>query len=148
MTSWCDSARLHSSCRCTSVVQAWEHRTGKRTEAQVNGPATLHCRNTKGWRNVLIYRMPFCSKCGNQVDAADRFCARCGSPQPVTAGPQHTRPVDPLSGISSRTASILCYIPVVGWVPAIVILAAQRFRNDRAVRFHAFQGLYLFVAWL
>jgi len=29
-----------------------------------------------------------------------------------------------------------------------VILAASRFKNNRDVRFHAFQGLYLFVAWL
>ena len=28
------------------------------------------------------------------------------------------------------------------------MLASDRFRADRAVRFHAFQGLYLFVAWL
>jgi len=30
----------------------------------------------------------------------------------------------------------------------VVVLAAQRFRNERATRFHAFQGLYLFVVWL
>ena len=30
----------------------------------------------------------------------------------------------------------------------MVVLAADKFRNDRTVRFHAFQGLYLFVAWL
>jgi uncharacterized membrane protein len=29
-----------------------------------------------------------------------------------------------------------------------VVLASARFREDRNVRFHAFQGLYLFVAWL
>ena len=28
------------------------------------------------------------------------------------------------------------------------MLASSRFRDDRTVRFHAFQGLYLFVAWL
>ena len=28
------------------------------------------------------------------------------------------------------------------------MLASDRFQNDRQVRFHAFQGLYLFVAWL
>ncbi len=55
---------------------------------------------------------------------------------------------DPLSGISPRTASILCYIPGMGWIAAIVILASQRFRTMQNVRFHAFQGLYLFVAWL
>lgn len=27
-------------------------------------------------------------------------------------------------------------------------LAADRFRQNQYVRFHAFQGLYLFVAWL
>ena len=28
------------------------------------------------------------------------------------------------------------------------MLASNRFRHERDVRFHAFQGLYLFVAWL
>ena len=41
-----------------------------------------------------------------------------------------------------------CYIPWVGWIPAIVFLALPRFQSNRQVRFHAFQGLYLFVAWL
>jgi uncharacterized membrane protein len=39
-------------------------------------------------------------------------------------------------------------VPWVGWIAAIVVLASDRFRHDRTVRFHAFQGLYLFVAWL
>jgi uncharacterized membrane protein len=43
---------------------------------------------------------------------------------------------------------MLCYIPVVGWIAAIILLAADRFRQNLQVRFHAFQGLYLFVAWL
>lgn len=43
---------------------------------------------------------------------------------------------------------MLCYIPVVGWIMSIVVLASERFREDRSVRFHAFQGLYLFVLWL
>ena len=36
----------------------------------------------------------------------------------------------------------------MGWIAAIVILAASKFRKDQVVRFHAFQGLYLFVAFL
>jgi uncharacterized membrane protein len=39
-------------------------------------------------------------------------------------------------------------VPTIGWIAAIIVLASEKFRNDRAVRFHAFQGLYLFVAWL
>jgi uncharacterized membrane protein len=53
-----------------------------------------------------------------------------------------------LEGVNPRTASILCYLPWVGWIVGIIVLASDRFRRDRAVRFHAFQGLYLFVAWL
>jgi uncharacterized membrane protein len=53
-----------------------------------------------------------------------------------------------MTGISNRNASLLCYIPMVGWLAAIVVLASERFRKETQVRFHAFQGLYLFVAWL
>jgi uncharacterized membrane protein len=88
--------------------------------------------------------MPYCSQCGNPVDPADVYCARCGARQPVA--PQ--RPADPFSSITPRTASILCYVPWLGWLAAIVVLASQRFRDNHIVRFHAFQGLYLFVAWL
>jgi uncharacterized membrane protein len=88
--------------------------------------------------------MPYCSQCGNQVGDRDVFCAKCGARQPV--GPAPAR--DHFAGVTPRTASILCYIPLIGWIAAIVVLAADRFRNDRIVRFHAFQGLYLFVAWL
>ena len=100
--------------------------------------------------------MPFCSQCGNQVGPADAFCGRCGSPQPVAPGapppPPPPRwapqPADPLNSINPRTAAILCYVPWFGWIAAIVVLASQRFRRDRQIRFHAFQGLYMFVAWL
>jgi uncharacterized membrane protein len=88
--------------------------------------------------------MPFCSQCGNQVDPADVFCAKCGARQPTAPPP----PADPFRSVTPRTAGILCYIPGLGWIASIVVLASERFRNDRVVRFHAFQGLYLFVAWL
>jgi uncharacterized membrane protein len=81
------------------------------------------------------------------VHPRDAFCAKCGSRQPVqTTGP--ARPNDLLAGISPRTASILCYIPTLGWIAAVIVLATHRFRTDRTVRFHAFQSLYLFAAWL
>ena len=88
--------------------------------------------------------MPFCSQCGNQVDAADIFCAKCGARQPAAP----PRPGDPFASITPRTASVLCYIPGLGWIGSIIVLASERFRGNRVVRFHAFQGLYLFVAYL
>jgi uncharacterized membrane protein len=36
----------------------------------------------------------------------------------------------------------------MGWIASLFVLATDRFRNDREVRFHAYQGLYLFVAWM
>ena len=47
-----------------------------------------------------------------------------------------------------RDAATFCYIPWVGWIASIVVLASARFRENHQARFHAFQGLYMFVAWL
>lgn len=88
--------------------------------------------------------MPFCTNCGSQVGDTAQFCSHCGQRQPSRTPPFS----DFLDGISDRTASILCYIPVFGVIPSIVFLASQRFRNNVRVRFNGFQGLYLFVAWL
>jgi uncharacterized membrane protein len=87
--------------------------------------------------------MAYCCKCGNAVQDTDRFCAKCGNEQ---AGPRPT--ADLAASFSPKTAAVLCYIPWLGWIAAIVVLASNTFRTNRTVRFHAFQGLYLFVAWL
>lgn len=97
--------------------------------------------------------MPFCTQCGHEASEADLYCAHCGAPQgPGANSPPRASfsgpPPDPLSGLSPRTAAILCYIPTIGWIPCVIVLAARKFRNDHIVRFHAFQGLYLFAAWL
>jgi uncharacterized membrane protein len=98
----------------------------------------------------MYEQMPFCSQCGNQVVPADLYCGRCGSKQPPASGapPVAGQQHDPFAGLNPRTASILCYIPGLGWIASIIVLASDRFRFDRTVRFHGFQGLYLFVAWL
>jgi uncharacterized membrane protein len=87
--------------------------------------------------------MPYCSQCGNEVRGIDVYCAKCGARQPAAAPARELA-----AGFSPRTASILSYLPGVGWIAAIIVLASSTFRNNRAVRFHAFQGLYLFVACL
>lgn len=101
--------------------------------------------------------MPFCTQCGSQVGETDFFCGSCGKQQATGTGQRSAGPVppppprqfsDPLAGVTPRTASILCYIPTVGWIAAVIVLAARKFKNEKIVRFHAFQGLYLFAAWL
>jgi len=88
--------------------------------------------------------MPFCTNCGSQVPPNASFCGHCGGPQPRV----NVNAAGPFDNISQRTASILCYIPIFGVIPAIIILASQRFRGNAIVRFNAFQSVYLFVAWL
>ncbi|MBM3741087.1 MAG: zinc-ribbon domain-containing protein [Acidobacteria bacterium] len=88
--------------------------------------------------------MPFCTQCGKQVGSEARFCQGCGAPAAGDPGPQQ----DVLTSITPKTVSTLCYVPVIGWIACVYALAAQRFRNERVTRFHGFQGLYLFVAWL
>lgn len=113
--------------------------------------------------------MPYCTQCGNQVGEPDLFCASCGAAQRPRAaeghasrssGPSGATPPPPppndaarkidgfLRGMSNRQVSLLCYLPVIGWIPALAALASARFQHDLNIRFHAFQGLYLFVAWL
>jgi uncharacterized membrane protein len=101
--------------------------------------------------------MPFCTQCGNQVTTNDVYCGSCGSRQEF-AGAAGSTPPPPRSSagksggfpanIDSRQASIFCYVPWAGWIASIIVLASDRFRDDRNTRFHAFQGLYLFVIWL
>jgi uncharacterized membrane protein len=99
--------------------------------------------------------MPYCVQCGQTVGSSDHFCAKCGAQQSggapsgttwAASGPGRVH--DFWTNISQRNAALLCYIPWVGWVAAIAVLASDRFRTEKRLRFHAFQGLYLFAAWL
>ena len=86
--------------------------------------------------------MPYCIHCGHEVSTNARFCRKCGKQQPSgAAAPQS-------SGLSPRGASMLCYVPWLGWIAAIYVLVSDTFRENRTVRFHAFQGLYIFVGWM
>jgi uncharacterized membrane protein len=68
-------------------------------------------------------------------------------PFPGAAGKPHAHR-EFLAGWEDNKVAAMCYIPVIGWIFAIIVLAAERFRHVRDARFHAFQGLYLFVMWL
>jgi uncharacterized membrane protein len=115
--------------------------------------------------------MAYCTQCGNPVGDRDLFCAECGATQggPAAGSPPSASATNPassfvppaprpspgsqpapefLAGWSDSKVAGLCYIPFVGWVFAIVVLASERFRHATEVRFHAFQGLYLFVVYL
>ncbi len=49
------------------------------------------------------------------------------------------------SGLSENAAGALAYITII---PAIVFLLIEPYNRNRYVRFHAWQCIFLFVAWV
>ena len=91
--------------------------------------------------------MPFCANCGAQVEG--QFCGKCGSPAAAsggagsqTAAAQMAAPVP--NAMADNVASALCY--VLGLVTGIIFLVIAPYNQNRAVRFHAFQSIFLHVA--
>lgn len=106
--------------------------------------------------------MPFCANCGSQVEG--RFCAKCGatvgagpaspppapgpafSPPPPAPGAAYPPPMPPAgaAAMTDNAASALCY--VLGLITGILFLVLAPYNQNRVVRFHAFQSIFLTVA--
>jgi uncharacterized membrane protein len=112
--------------------------------------------------------MPFCATCGAQVEG--RFCAKCGSPVAAAApGAGTSAPLPPPGAVpgsgypppsgyapppgtmgppvaaapmADNVASALCY--VLGFITGIIFLVIAPYNQNRTVRFHAFQSIFLF----
>jgi uncharacterized membrane protein len=95
--------------------------------------------------------MAFCPKCGNQISEGATFCGSCGSPvagataTPASAPPGSSPPAVG-SAMSSNVAGLLCYI--LGFITGIIFLVIEPYKNDRFVRFHAFQSIFLSAVWI
>jgi len=88
--------------------------------------------------------MAFCSNCGTQVEG--QFCPKCGASVAGAPGSTYAPPVSPVSvqpGISINGASALCYL--LGFITGIIFLVLAPYNQDRRVRFHAFQSIFLNV---
>ncbi|MGQ9634393.1 MAG: hypothetical protein ACUVXB_09120 [Bryobacteraceae bacterium] len=91
--------------------------------------------------------MPYCANCGSPVEG--RFCPNCGTP--VAADQPPVAPPPPGGGppgaqIAPNVAGALCYIPV--FIPAILFLVLEPYSRNKEIRFHAFQALFLQIAWV
>jgi uncharacterized membrane protein len=79
------------------------------------------------------------------------FCSVCGSPVAAPGG-QATPPVPPApagqasAGMSSNVAAALCYL--LWFVTGIIFLVLEPYKNDKFVRFHAFQAIAVSVVAL
>ena len=70
------------------------------------------------------------------------------APLPGPGAPTGAGPTAPGNTIRPHIAAMLCYLPGLGWIAAVIFLTLDPYRMDRYVRFHAFQGLYLTVVWV
>jgi uncharacterized membrane protein len=86
--------------------------------------------------------MAFCAKCGAQLAEGVTFCGACGAP--VGAAPGAAPPAAASSGMTSNVAGLLTY--VLGFITGIIFLVIDPFKNDKFVRFHAFQSIFFNVA--
>lgn len=95
--------------------------------------------------------MAFCAKCGDQLNAGSGFCAACGAAvagqgaaaTPGTAAaPAQSTPAS--SGMTNNVAGMLCYI--LGIITGVIFLVIEPYKNNRFVRFHAFQSIFFWVA--
>src|SRR5690348_12004568 len=91
--------------------------------------------------------MPFCSNCGSDVEG--RFCAKCGTPVGAAAPPgagSASLPPPAAAGLSDNVTGALCYLGLV--ITGILFLVLEPYSRNRAIRFHAFQAIFLNIAWV
>ena len=84
--------------------------------------------------------MAFCASCGSQVSGS--FCPKCGSAVGAAA-PTPTMQAQS-AGLADNAASALCYL--LGLITGILFLVLAPYNKNPAIRFHAFQSIFLNVA--
>jgi uncharacterized membrane protein len=105
--------------------------------------------------------MAFCANCGAEVSG--RFCQKCGAPlagpapgptPSPTPGEVHgTNPLPPAPaynpsnvGMTDNLAGALCYL--LGFITGILFLVLAPYNQNRLIRFHAFQSIFLNIAFV
>lgn len=87
--------------------------------------------------------MAFCANCGAETSGA--FCPNCGASIGAAPGGQAAGGAAPVAGgLTENTASALCYL--FGLVTGIVFLVIAPYNQNKTIRFHAFQSIFMHVA--
>ena len=107
--------------------------------------------------------MAFCANCGAAVEG--RFCQKCGAPVAAPGSAQGTDPlppppppatppynpgpqaqIGPTVGMTDNMAGALCYL--FGFITGILFLVLAPYNQNRDIRFHALQSIFLNIAWV
>jgi uncharacterized membrane protein len=86
--------------------------------------------------------MAFCGTCGAQIPDGTTTCAMCASKAP--AGGAAVAAAPGTGAMADNVAGMLAYVTII---PAIIFLVMEPYNKNRFIRFHAFQCIFLFVAW-
>src|SRR6201996_9311969 len=103
--------------------------------------------------------MTFCANCGAELTGG-KFCQKCGAPVAAAPGAGATppppppgyaptvtpTPIGPAVGMTNNLAGALCYL--FGFITGILFLVLAPYNQDRTIRFHAFQSIFLNIAWV
>jgi uncharacterized membrane protein len=71
------------------------------------------------------------------------FCGSCGAA--VGSAPPAAAPSAASTGLTSNVAGALAYFT---FVPAIIFLVVDPYKNDKFIRFHSFQSIFFAVVWV
>ena len=86
--------------------------------------------------------MAFCATCGSAVEG--QFCTKCGSKVGAASSAASGATVQSSAAMADNVASALCYL--LGLITGIVFLVVAPYNRNPAIRFHAFQSIFLHVA--
>lgn len=92
--------------------------------------------------------MAFCPNCGSQ--ATGTFCPNCGTAlgSGAAGSPGYVPPAtgSTAAGLNQNVVAMLCYL--LGIVGGIIFLLIEPYNRDRLIRFHAFQSIFLTIAYI
>jgi uncharacterized membrane protein len=83
----------------------------------------------------------FCASCGLPLSDGSSTCTSCGVTVGPIAGPETAAIA---TALTDNLAGALAYLT---FLPAIFFLLLEPYNKNRFVRFHAFQCIFLSIAW-
>jgi uncharacterized membrane protein len=86
----------------------------------------------------------FCKNCGAELAGSIAYCAKCG--KATTTSQAAATGATPGAGLQSNVAGLLCY--PLGFITGAFFLIAEPYKRDHFIRFHAFQSIFLSLAWM